>query len=239
MRRMESQVKTSWQKFRITLRNWEPRIQTTEIQDKVPIVSCSPSGFDCYLTLLLFCVALYHGDTVALQSFRRDHWLGCSLPNCGGAACPGVFMTGSDWTHCWGEVFRIYRASGPGQVRVGDLVGLYHPYTNGHWFGCSLRECGKTTCPGQPTIAHGFAQQEKWYRCWGEVFKIYANSKSNGDIINLYDDDIMLYYLQDSSWVSQGYEGTLKSRCPGSSRPPSSSKYDRCSHEVFKIWKQH
>ena len=36
-------------------------------------------------------------------------------------------MTGSDWTNCWGEVFRIYRMSGPGNVRVGDVVGIYYP----------------------------------------------------------------------------------------------------------------
>ena len=190
-----------------------------------------------YTYVTHFCVGLYHGDTVALQSFRRDHWLGCSLGHCTGAPCPGVYMRGSDWTDCWGEVFRIYRASGRGWIRVGDLVGLYYPRESGIWVGCSLSTCRMATCPGQPTAAYGFASQEQWFTCWGEVFKIYANGKNEGSIINS-NDDIMLYYLNANVWVSQGYGNTVKSHCPGSSRPPSSSKYDTCSNEVFKIWKR-
>lgn len=146
-------------------------------------------------------------------------------------------MIGSDWTHCWGEVFTIYRANGPGSVRVGDLVGIYYPHDR-RWFGCAGSRCAKATCPGYPTIENGFATQELWYRCWGEVFKIYAKGKSSGSIINS-DDDVTLYYLQDQNWVAQGYDfPTVKRPCLGTARPPPLSTYDCCPHETFRIWKR-
>ena len=66
-------------------------------------------------------------------------------------------MSGDDWTNCAGEVFKIYRASGTGAVRVGDLVGIYYPHESGRWLDCSSDNCAKGTCPGTPTTAHGFA----------------------------------------------------------------------------------
>ena len=150
-------------------------------------------------------------------------------------------IEGNDWTTCWGEVFQIYRASGPGRVRVGDLVGIHFPgrSTSGRqlWLGCNWLSCYTASCPGQPTTAHGFATQEHWYRCWGEVFKIYAKGKSDGAIIND-RDDIMLYYLQEQLWVAQGDGDTKKFPCPGSTRPPPLSKYDFCPWETFTIWKK-
>ena len=148
-------------------------------------------------------------------------------------------MMGNDWTACLGEVFRIYRALGPGAVRVGDLVGLYYPLEGGRWFGCGGSNCAKATCPGNPTTAHGFATAEDWYRCWGEVFVIYASGKGNGAIINA-QDEIVLYYLQEGLWVGQGYEGYTRKYpgCLGPSRPPPLDRYDGCVLENFKIWKR-
>ena len=146
-------------------------------------------------------------------------------------------MTGSDWTTCWGEVFQVYRASGPGQIHVGDLVGLHYPRGSIKWLGCRGVNCTKDTCPGQPTTAHGFASHEHWYRCWGEVFKIYSKNKSDGTIIND-GDDIMLYYLHDELWVAQDDGDTQKSPCAGTTRPPPLSKFDICPSETFTIWKK-
>ena len=146
-------------------------------------------------------------------------------------------MTGNDWIDCSGEVFKIYRASGPGNVRVGDLVGLYYPGQSGTWLGCAAVNCAKGTCPGYPTTAHGFAAKEHWYRCWGEVFKIYAKGKSLGAIINS-DDDVAFYYLQDKLWMAQGYDNMIKLPCLKTSRPPPLQNYDVCSYETFRVWKK-
>ena len=147
-------------------------------------------------------------------------------------------MIGNDWSSCWGEVFQIYRASGPGTVRVGDLVGLYYPQQSGTWLGCPGDQCAKATCPGIPSFQYGFASQELWYRCWGEVFKIYARGKGNGDVINS-DDDVTFYYLQQGLWLAQG-DGphTSKQPCLGLTRPPPLNNYDGCAWETFRVWKR-
>lgn len=148
-----------------------------------------------------------------------------------------MHMSGNDWTTCHGEVFKIYRASGSGQVSVGDLVGLYYTNVANNWLSCSANTCTRTSCPGQPTTAHGFASEENWYTCCSEVFKIYANGKSNGTAINS-GDDIMLYSLDLGQWVAQGSGDTTITTCAGTSRPPPATKFDECYKETFKIWKR-
>ena len=148
-----------------------------------------------------------------------------------------MHFSGTDWTTCFGEVFRIYRASGTGQVRVGDLVGLYYPATAGIWLGCTGNTCPRSSCPGQATTAHGFASEENWYTCCSEVLKIYANGKANGDAINS-GDDIMLYSLDLGRWVAQGDGDTTTTTCAGTTRPPPAAKFDECYKETFKIWKR-
>ena len=188
------------------------------------------------LALCTTPTAIESGDTVALQSFRKSHWFSCFGAHCHSATCPGVIISGSDWTNCFGEVFQIYRAAGPGAVQVGDLVGLHYPRQPGHWLGCPGNQCDKRTCPGSPTTAHGFSSDEKWYICCGEVFKIYAEEKNVGDTINT-GDSIMMYFLSGALWVSQGTGNTMKASCPGTSRPPPLTKYDRCPQEGFTIMK--
>ena len=201
------------------------------------------SNVDCYRqfpctndTISCF-TALYHGDTIGLQSFTRNLWVGCPRSSCGPAGCPRMHMTGSDWTNCWGEVFRIYRASGPGLVRAGDVVGLYYPRESGKWFGCPGSSCSKKTCPGYPTTVNGFATQDKWLQCWGEVFRIYAKGKGNYAVINSCDD-ISLYYVYGKSWVAQEPGNTDKRTCLGNTRPPAYSTYDGCAWETLRIWKR-
>ena len=148
-----------------------------------------------------------------------------------------MHMTGSDWTNCWGEVFRIYRAGGPGQICVGDIVGLYYPRLAGHWLGCTGSTCQKSSCPGQPTTTYGFALEEQWYTCCSEVFKIYAYGKNISAVINS-GDDIMLYNLDQGRWVAQGEGSATTTTCAGTSRPPSTATLDLCHQETFTIWKQ-
>ena len=59
---------------------------------------------------------------------------------------------------------------------------------------------GRHPCPGTPTSAHGFANQDKWLICFGEVFRIYAKGKSIGQAIRDHDD-IFLYYVNANKWV--------------------------------------
>jgi hypothetical protein len=86
-------------------------------------------------------------------------------------------------------------------------------------------------------MRYGFQTEERWYQCGGEVFRIYAKGKRVGWRVKE-GDDIMFYYVeQPGRWVSQvTTQRTRKRTCPGSTKPPSHSKYDRCGAEVFKIW---
>ena len=95
-------------------------------------------------------------------------------------------MSWYDWVNCTGAIFRIYRASGKGAVRSGDLVGIY--YTRTSWLSCVGRntDCGKSKCPGSPTSQDGFENRDKWYECPGNVFRIYAKGKeSNVTIVGV------------------------------------------------------
>lgn len=164
--------------------------------------------------------------------------MSCALSSCTRNPCPRMHMAGNDWTTCWGEVFKIYRASGPGQVSVGDLVGVYYPNAANNWLGCSANTCQKSSCPGQPTTTHGFASEENWYTCCSEVFKIYASGKASGDAINS-GDDIMLYSLDLGRWVAEAGDTSITiTTCAGTTRPPPAEKFDACYRETFKIWKK-
>ena len=187
---------------------------------------------------LPICAGISNGDTVALQTFVRNYWLSGYLTSWSRQSCPRMQMSGTDWTACWGEVFTIYRASGPGQVCVGDLIGIYYPRSPGYWMGCTGGTCPRSSCPGQPTTAHGFGSEENWYTCCSEVFKVYASGKANGDVISS-GDDIMLYNLDLGRWVAQDVSTcTTTTTCAGITRPPPVAKFDECHKETFKIWKR-
>ncbi len=177
------------------------------------------------------------GNTIALQTFVKDQYFSCAGRVCARSGCPRAHMDKNDWNRCTGEVFRIYRKSGRGAVRVHDLVGLYYPRESGRWLGCAGNKCGKAPCPGQPTRHYGFNHRNKWNGCWGEVFRIYAKGKKRHAVVNS-DDEISLYYVRGKAWVSQGFHQTVKRGCLGNSLPPSVSKYDGCAHETFTIWKK-
>ena len=110
-------------------------------------------------------------------------------------------------------------------------IGIYYPHRN-RWFGCPYT---KYTCPGTPTWQYGFSSLEK---CWGQVFMIYAHDKGLGDVIEEHDD-VMLYYHQEGSWVSQNrFYRTRKDLCLGYYYPPAAYKYDRCPREMCTVWQQ-
>ena len=163
--------------------------------------------------------------------------MSCAPNPCRRGTCPRLYMEGTEWNNCWGEVFRIYRFSGPGQVRAGEVIAINYPREAGRWFGCAGTYCGKASCPGTPTFAYGMQTHEKWFQCWGEVFKIYARGKALGAPLYSHDD-IMLYYLQQGKWVALVGTYPDKRTCPGTIRPPPPFRYDICWGENFELWER-
>ena len=179
------------------------------------------------------------GDTIALQPLHQKRvWLGCNGSPCYKAGCPNLYMEGADWDNCWGEVFQIYRLFGPGDVTVGDVIGIHYPAEPGNWLGCAGSLCGKANCPGQPSLDHGFQDFERLFRCWGEAYRIYAKGKNVGDKICA-NDDVTIFYIYGQNWIGLA-EGNNPDHdpCPGSVRPPPDVVYDVCWGEIFEIWKR-
>lgn len=181
-----------------------------------------------------FSIAIQSGDFVAFQTSARFRWM-----SNGGApgvsACPGFTMDGHDYHRCWGEVFQIFRKDGPGYIKTGDPVGIYYP-REGTWLGCPGHVCYKARCPGRPNTHYGFSGRHVWFRCVGEVFKIYARDKGMGS--NIYHrDDITIYLPAYHKYV--GFLGGKIHRegCPGNP-PPRRLVYDHCYGEIFTIWKK-
>ena len=141
------------------------------------------------------------------------------------------------WTGCAGEVFQFYRASGSGEVRVGDVVGVHYPHEPGKWLSCYNNvDCGKSTCLGTPSTTHGFENQAKWTLCPGEVFKIYAQGKALNSIIN--EHIIMLYYVVGNKWVNLANPIVALGSGPGTTRPPSAATYESHPTYTLEVWKQ-
>ena len=179
------------------------------------------------------CDSIKSGQTVGIKMTYRNKWLSCSGTWCDKKDCPERYFSKSN-SECWGEVFRIYSQPAKGKdIKVGDKVGLYYP-REAKWFGCSARHCGKYTCPGNPTHNYGFADNQKWHQCGGEVFTIYAFGKGIGDVI-VPKDIIMLRF--GHLWVSLWDDPSDKRVCPGFYLPPNKRKYDQCGGEAFEIYK--
>ena len=182
--------------------------------------------------------AVVHGDTVAFQPvYNKLYWLGCPSKKCDRKTCPRLYMEGNDWYNCWGEVFQIFRKEGPGVVYVGDTVGIFYPREK-KWLSLAGGVGHKASCPGYINKYYGFYSYDKWEKCWGEVFEIYARGKAQGAIINEHDH-ITLYYKRKNLWVGLVNDHPVDLRtCPGKARPPPDDKYDRCWGEVFELWKK-
>ena len=191
-----------------------------------------------YVSDITLCYAaiITHGSTIALQPvYDKRNWLGCTGATCRTEACPNLYMEGDDWGNCKGQVFQIYHICGSGEIKAGDAVGIYYPKEQ-KWFGCSGTNCGKATCPGQLTAEYGFANLDKWFNCWGEVFIIYARGKEIGESITA-QDHVILYYIRGGNYIYVGTH-TGHATCPGTVRPPPDEKFDRCWGEILEIWKQ-
>lgn len=185
-----------------------------------------------------FHTVIQQGDTIAFQPlYDKRNSLSCyQNPTCGKSGCPMMHIDGNDQFDCQGEVFKIYRRSGPGKVRAGDEIGIYYPLEPGKWFSCYQEHCHKWPCPGQPSMEHGFENVDDWYKCFGEVFRIYARGKRIGSPIRSHDH-IMLYIPHFLTWVGMPGEHPEKMTCPGTHLPPPKAKYDICWGEVFQLSK--
>ena len=180
---------------------------------------------------------LVHGSTVALQLMRKDYWFGCAGARCAGSTCPQLLFEGSDWTRCWGSVFRMFRAAGPGYILNGDFVGLYYPREN-RWFSMLHGYGRKITCPGSPCSRYGFQTFHRWFTCAAEVFRVYAKGKRYGARI-IDQDQISLYYPQGIQHVVFSTNGATLNRCmlvrSGYSQIPSNRAYDECKYMSVEI----
>ena len=184
-----------------------------------------------------FIIVLGSGCTVALQLMTNDRWLGCAGPRCVGAPCPGVFFEGSDWQRCWGEVFKIYRKDGAGQMKVGDYVGLFYPREN-VWFSMWGNFGHKLPCPGPPNTQFGFASRTNWGKCAGEALQIFAKGKRLGQTITD-QDTIAFHYPHGRTYVQILPDRVGVSSClidkSGGRLPPSNDAFDQCKFSSVEI----
>ena len=101
--------------------------------------------------------------------------------------------------------------------------------------GCPTRTyCRIRTCPGTTSQAADFS------RCGGQIFRIYARGKTNGQII--YNGDVvMLYHPGGRRYVSiQGEneaDDTSLNYCAGIT-PPAYLSYGICSKNAFQIYQK-
>ena len=198
-----------------------------------------------YICLLLY-TDLIRGSTIALQTFTANEWLSCRKRECDVHTCPGTHFTNSDWNRCKGELFKIHQLGDNGQAKdlvlVGDVLGLEYTDKRNQWLGCAGEVCERSSCPGKPSNKYGFDSKNHHFRCYGEVFRIYAKDKKEKETIES-DSDIMLYHVQNDKWLSVqkdkctsvGDKIVVNATCPGKSRPPSTQMYDNCASEVFRI----
>ena len=178
---------------------------------------------------------IFSGSTITIQIVhnKRLH-VGCYGGNCGGATCPGLYFSPWDYGRCRGEVFQVYRAAGPGAVRVGDDVGFYYPERR-QWISAVRSQTNLAPCPGVPRNSRHRLNTS----CWGEVFKIYARGKRVGQPIGE-SDSVMIYYPRSRGFLQYPHsnglrDGLVRSTCPGRYKPPSLRAYDRCFQYVFEI----
>ena len=169
----------------------------------------------------------------------KNAWLGCPASVCDLRMCPSGnnnyrYFDG----RCYGEEFQIIGEGTHGSaIKSGQRIRLRYLRDHNAWMGCPANTyCDKRTCPGTTAAGTVFTNN----RCWGEVLKIYARGRADGQII--YNGDlVMLYYAWGGKYVSiQGqFEGndTSLNFCPGEV-PPAYLSYGICSKNVFRIYRK-
>jgi len=110
---------------------------------------------------------------------------------------------------------------------------MYLDTTHG-WAAHTIIAVTKKTCPGTTS------QGSDFNRCGGEIFRIFARGRKNGEVI--YNGDVvMLNYPLVGKYVSiQGYkegDDTSLNFCPGRA-PPAYLSYGICSKNAFRIYRK-
>ena len=119
-------------------------------------------------------------------------------------------------------------------IKVGQRIRIRYLHLHNTWIGCyhGNDRCERQTCPGTT------AQAKLFNRCGGEIFRMYARGKKNGDEIHS-GDVVMLYH--HGRYVSiQGKkygDDTSLNFCPGLA-PPAYLSYGICSKNTFRIYKK-
>jgi len=156
-------------------------------------------------------------------------WLGCPFDICDIRKCPS---SNNNYRYfdgrCWGEEFQIIgEGTTHNPIKSGQQIRLRYVHVNNTWVGCpSNNRCDKRTC----------VQGNNFRRCRGEIFRIYARGRKNGELI--YNGDVvMLYYPYEGKYVSIEKDDTSLNFCPGIT-PPAYLSYGICSKNAFRIYRK-
>ena len=181
-------------------------------------------------------------DYLKLQFLgAKNAWLGCHDHGpstlCILATCPSISHNYRNFEYCWGENFQIIGEGAiHNSIKSGQRIRLRYLNEQNTWMGCSLNNrCDKRTCSGTTSQGSNFNDG-----CWGNIFRIYARGRKNGQTI--YNGDvIVLYYVHGGRYVSiQGQynqDRTSLDFCPGVA-PPAYLSYGICSKNVFRIYRK-
>ena len=194
---------------------------------------------------MLFCsdkLPLRDHDYLKLQFLgAKDAWLGCPDSNkiCDLRTCPSNNHNYRYFdSRCWGEDFQITgECISYTSIKSGQRIRLQYLREHNTWLGCpSNKKCNKRTCPGTTSQGGNIAIN----RYWGEMFRIYARGRTNGETI--YNGDVvMLYYPPNGRYVSiQGKnfgDDTSLDFCPGMA-PPAYLSYGISSKSAFHIYRK-
>ena len=165
-----------------------------------------------------------------------NFWLGCPASVCDLRNCPSRNNNYANFGLCSGEQFQIIGEGTQGNpIKSGQRIRLRYVHAHNTWMSCSINNhCDKRTCPGTTIQASNFG------RCWGEIFRIYARGRTNGQTI--YNGDVViLYYIHSGKYITiqgQNYgNDTSLNFCPGVT-PPAYLSYGICSKNAFRIYRK-
>jgi len=163
-------------------------------------------------------------------------WLGCPGDVCDLRRCPsnnGKYRNFG--TGCTGEEFQIIgEGTTHNPIKSGQRIRLRYVGAHNTWVGCPHHNrCDKRPCPGTS------AQGRDFNRCGGEILRIYARGKKNGEVI--YNGDVVMLQYRDIYYISiQGRndgDDTSMNLCPGKA-PPAYLSYGICSKNAFRVYRK-
>jgi len=175
-------------------------------------------------------------DYLRLQFLgAKNAWLGCPYDICDLHTCPSNngkyqhFGTG-----CIGEEFQIIgEGTTHNPIKSGQRIRLR--FVNGYntWVGCPHNNCcDKRPCSGTTVQGGNFNM------CGGEILKIYAHGRKNGEVV--YNGDVVMLEHHNKYITIQGeFDGhdTSLNFCPGKA-PPAYFSYGICSKNVFHVYRK-